>query len=42
MWLARNLGGAPATTPTCPHCGRPVQAEWRNCPYCGEPLGREG
>lgn len=42
LWLARNLGGAPATALTCPHCGRPVQADWQNCPYCGEPLGREG
>lgn len=23
---------------SCPHCAKPVQADWANCPYCGEKL----
>jgi len=31
----------PATKP-CPHCGRPLQADWRACPYCAWiPVGGE-
>jgi predicted amidophosphoribosyltransferase len=24
---------------TCPHCGRPVGADFVYCPYCGKPVG---
>jgi hypothetical protein len=31
----------PAMKP-CPHCGRPLQADWRACPYCAwMPAGGE-
>ena len=23
---------------SCPHCGNPVQADWRSCPRCGQDL----
>lgn len=32
-----NGRGGPKGT-NCPHCGRPVEADWRFCPYCTEPL----
>lgn len=22
------------TSPTCPHCDKPIQPEWRICPFC--------
>lgn len=30
----------PVVTPTnpCPHCGKPLQADWVACPFCGEKL----
>lgn len=36
--LARGTGNnIPATSSTtpCPHCGKGMQANWKNCPYCG-------
>ncbi|MBI5839824.1 MAG: zinc ribbon domain-containing protein [Chloroflexi bacterium] len=42
VWLVRTLGSGnnpPASTKTCPSCGRGVQADWRNCPHCGAALG---
>jgi len=41
VWLARDIGSTTAvvpSSPTCPHCGRPVQADWQHCPYCAEEL----
>lgn len=41
IWLVRMIGtagGPPSPARTCPNCGRPVQADWRNCPYCGQAL----
>jgi len=41
IWLVRAMGGAggpPSSARTCPNCGRPVQADWRNCAYCGQAL----
>jgi len=32
------MQAAPAPMLTCKHCGKPVQADWRNCPYCGKKL----
>jgi uncharacterized paraquat-inducible protein A len=43
-WLVQAIGRsstplpAASLTRACAHCGRPVQADWRNCPYCGTPL----
>ncbi|MBD3371992.1 MAG: zinc-ribbon domain-containing protein [Candidatus Coatesbacteria bacterium] len=36
-----NGGGGPKGT-NCPHCGRPVEDDWRFCPYCTEPLRSRG
>lgn len=42
VWLVRAAsgnrhpmawGGSP-----CPHCGKPVNADWKACPHCGEKL----
>jgi hypothetical protein len=34
----KNQGpGMPASL-HCPHCGKPVQADWVNCPFCIQPL----
>jgi hypothetical protein len=40
VWLFSNRGQdtTPATSETCPNCGKPVQSNWRNCPYCAEEL----
>ena len=41
VWLVRSIGGTTAAvppSPTCSHCGRPVQADWQHCPHCGEEL----
>lgn len=41
VWLVRTIGGTAAVvppSPMCPHCGRPVQADWQHCPYCGQEL----
>lgn len=41
VWLVQSVGSGsnpPATTKTCPSCGRGVQADWRNCPHCGAAL----
>lgn len=44
VWLvqaASRSSAPPAANPparTCPNCGQPAQANWRNCPYCGTPL----
>ncbi len=39
--LAKGTGNnppAPSSTTPCPHCGKGVQANWKNCPYCGAVL----
>jgi hypothetical protein len=47
VWLVRQVSSpagssaGPSQGPaarTCPNCGRPAQADWRNCPYCGQAL----
>lgn len=47
VWLLRQASSPPGPdagppqAPTgrmCPHCSRPVQADWRVCPYCTQPL----
>jgi hypothetical protein len=35
---AAPMQAAPAPMLTCKHCGKPVQADWKNCPYCGKKL----
>ncbi len=43
IWLFSSRGqeATPTVTSTCPNCGKPVQAGWRNCPYCAEELKNE-
>lgn len=42
-WLGRR--NSPASqppvlpTPTCAHCGQPLQKGWNHCPNCGEKTG---
>ena len=41
VWLVRSPGStttAVPPSPTCRHCGRPIQVDWQHCPYCGEEL----
>ena len=44
VWLVRAVtggsGNPPASTRTCPNCGRGVQRDWRNCPHCGTDLSQ--
>lgn len=28
----------PTSSRDCPHCGQPVQNDWKNCPHCGQTL----
>jgi hypothetical protein len=44
--VLRAVPGDPAAdrpaTGSCPHCGRPLHADWRACPYCAwVPTGGE-
>ncbi|MFA5788147.1 MAG: zinc ribbon domain-containing protein [Actinomycetota bacterium] len=32
----------PASPPSCPNCGQPVQVGWSHCAYCGAPQERAG
>ena len=36
LWAipARDAAADQTATRSCPHCGRPLQADWRACPYC--------
>jgi len=43
VWLIKAVAQPGSQTPaapgrTCPNCGRPAQADWKNCPYCGTTL----
>lgn len=45
VWVARVVSRPTTRTPspsdqTCPHCGKPVEVDWRHCPHCGETLER--
>jgi hypothetical protein len=45
VWLVRKASGTttlPTPAGTCPDCGRPIEADWRNCPHCGASLSKEG
>ena len=33
-----NIDPAAATNMACPHCGKPIMADWVTCPYCSEKL----
>jgi len=44
LWAipARDTSADRAAPRACPHCGRPLQADWRACPYCAwVPAGGE-
>ncbi len=49
VWLGNTLSNrrgniplagapSPASTQTCPHCAKAVDADWHTCPYCGTSL----
>jgi uncharacterized membrane protein len=42
VWLVRANSRSPrqadSSTPSCPHCGRAVEVDWRACPFCKEDL----
>jgi hypothetical protein len=44
VWLVRALTGSRAqadpSIPSCPHCGKAVEVDWRACPFCKEDLER--
>ena len=44
LWAipARDTAADWTALKPCPHCGRPLQADWRACPYCAwVPTGGE-
>jgi hypothetical protein len=44
LWAipARDTAADRPAMRSCPHCGRPLQADWRACPYCAwVPTGGE-
>jgi hypothetical protein len=44
LWAipARDAAADRTAMRSCPHCGRPLQADWRACPYCAwVPAGGE-
>jgi hypothetical protein len=39
IWFVRSQGPRrKGQGPSCPQCGREVQADWKVCPYCGQQL----